>query len=97
MKYKKNGNLLVLLIGGALIVLLQVMLSMHASQYEGTDDQSVEVIQKIDPDYTPWASTIWEPHYQWYENLAFAFQIAIGLGVIIFYIYNQRKKTVHSR
>jgi cobalt/nickel transport protein len=97
MVYKKINNLLILIIGGALIVLLQVALSVHASQYEGTDDQSVEVIQKIAPDYTPWVSTVWEHQQPWYENLVFAFQLAIGLGVILFYLYNQHKKTLNSR
>lgn len=97
MKYKKNFNLLILLIGGASIILLQIMLSVHSSQYEGTDDQSVEVIQEIDPGYTPWISTVWDPQSQWFENLAFVFQMALGLGIILFYIYNQNKKTLNSR
>ncbi len=51
--------------------------------FEGTDDQSVALIQEIAPSFEPNAKPVFELESNLAETLLFTFQSLIGLGVII--------------
>ncbi len=92
MKLKGFSKNLVL---GILVVLLMVvplMMNKDAA-FEGADGAAEEMIQEINPDYTPWASSLFEPPSGEIETLLFSLQAAIGTGVIFYYLgYSRGKK-----
>jgi cobalt/nickel transport protein len=90
MQNKRTYNLAIIL-SGLGIIAFQVLMVLLFPAHEGTDDQSVAVIQDIVPDYKPWVSSIWEPSSDTMEMTIFGLQAALGLGIIIFYILRQRK------
>lgn len=85
--------MLMFILCGAAILALQVILVQFFSEHQGTDDKSIELIQEIAPGYKPWASNIWEPQDDFSEKILFAVQASLGLGIIIFYILKQRRKS----
>lgn len=88
---KKNTLYNLLIIGcGILVVVLQITVSSRFSNFEGTDDQSVDIIGEIAPDYQPWAHSILELKSEWSEKVLFALQATLGLTIIILYIIKQR-------
>lgn len=54
------------------------------SEFGGSDDAAEEQITKIDKNYEPWFSPVFEPASGEIESLLFALQAAIGAGVIGF-------------
>jgi cobalt/nickel transport protein len=90
MQNKRTYNLAIIL-SGLGIIAFQVLMVLLFPAHEGTDDQSVAVIQDIAPDYKPWVSSVWEPSSDTMEMIFFGLQAALGLGIIIFYILRQRK------
>ena len=77
---------------GILFILIQVFVSLNIDGFTGTDDQSVEAIKNINPEYTPWVKNVLEHSQDWMETVLFAVQGSLGIGVIIFYILRQRNK-----
>ena len=68
-----------------LVVLIAVIpLALVKGEYGGSDDQAESVITEINKDYTPWASSLFEPASGEIESLLFALQAAIGAGIIGF-------------
>lgn len=51
-------------------------------RFGGTDDKATSQIQQLDPNYTPWFSSLFEPASGEVESGLFAMQAAIG-GVIL--------------
>ncbi len=83
------------LILGVLVVLLMIVPLMmnKEAEFEGSDGAAEEMIQEINPDYTPWASSLFEPPSGEIETLLFSLQAAIGTGVIFYYLgYSRGKK-----
>lgn len=90
---KKNLKLTIRIISVAIfLVVLQFYLSNIVSNYEGTDDQAVNLISEIAPNYTPWFHHIWEPSNERSETLLFAFQTTLGLAVLVFYFIKRTHK-----
>ncbi|MCT4640291.1 MAG: cobalt transport protein CbiN [Bacteroidales bacterium] len=82
-----------LIVFAIVLVALPFILFNSMEMFQGTDDQSVEVIENIAPDYKPWAESLWEPANDVQEAILFAFQTAIGVSLICFYIiYKRRQK-----
>lgn len=77
-----NIILLVLVVGLAVVPLL---LSPGA-EFGGADGQAEEAIVEINPSYTPWFSSFWEPPSGEIESLLFALQAALGAGFVGFYL-----------
>lgn len=77
-----NTGIVVLAIA---LVLFQFVLPEIGSNFEGTDDQAVGIINEIAPNYTPWAESLWEPSGEWGETILFAFQTALGLSIFVLY------------
>ncbi len=86
-----------LIIFAAILITLPFILFNTMEMFQGTDDQSVEVIQSIAPDYKPWAESLWEPANDIQEAILFAIQTAIGVLLIGFYIFYKRKQKVRSQ
>lgn len=57
----------------------------------GTDNQGVELIQQIDPNYEPWFSSFFEPSES-LELMLFALQALIGLAILVYFILYLRRK-----
>jgi cobalt/nickel transport protein len=79
-----------------LLIGLQVFIPAVTSQFTGTDDQSVELIQSIQPDYTPWFEQLELFSGEHSETILFALQCFIGLSIIAFYVIKKHRKTVKS-
>ena len=71
-------------------VTLQFTLSFMLSQFEGTDDQAVGIIQNIVPGYRQWAEHLWEPSSDLQETIMFALQAAIGVSIIVGYFAHKK-------
>jgi cobalt/nickel transport protein len=54
-----------------------------SADFSGADDKGTKAIKKLNPDYKPWFSPIWEPPPET-ESMLFALQAAIG-GIILGY------------
>jgi cobalt/nickel transport protein len=69
----------------AVIALAVVPLLVAAGgDFGGSDDKAETAITEIDPGYTPWFSSIWEPPSGEIESLLFALQAAIGAGLVFY-------------
>ncbi len=73
-------NLLLL----ALVVALAVipLFISKGADFGGADGKAEALISEINPGYTPWFESIWEPPSGEIESLLFAVQAALGAGVI---------------
>jgi len=91
MKNKKIINIIIIAVALGLIA-MQFFLADIVSNFAGTDDQAVGIINELAPNYKPWAESIWEPSGEWGETLLFAFQTTLGLGVIAFYFIKRNSK-----
>lgn len=65
--------------------------------FSGADDQGMEAIVAINPDYKPWFQPLWEPPSGEIESLLFALQAALGSGLLGYYLglrrgQSQRRK-----
>lgn len=78
---KKTWILILLVIALAVVPLF---LSSGA-EFGGADGEAEAAITEIQPDYTPWASPIWEPPSGEIESLLFALQACLGAGFIAYY------------
>ncbi len=78
--WKRNVILSIFVI--VLAVLPLVMLK--DAEFSGADGLAETAITEINPDYTPWFSSIYEPESGEIESLLFAVQAAIGAGVVGF-------------
>lgn len=59
--------------------------------FEGTDDQSVALIQEMDPGFEPIAESLFELETDLGETLMFIFQSLVGLGVMIWVFLRSKK------
>lgn len=72
----------------------------QGTDFTGVDEQALALINKEHPDYTVWRRTLWQPPNQSTENLLFALQAAVGLGVLLFslsYLKNSKKSSEDLR
>lgn len=84
----KRANLILLAIV-LLLAVLPLLLPVPGGLKEpfaGADDQGMEAIAAINPDYKPWFQPLWEPPNGEIESLLFALQAALGAGVLGYYL-----------
>jgi len=79
------------------IIGIQFILPALMSNFEGTDDQAVGIINEIAPNYRPWAENFWEPSGEWGETILFAIQTTLGLAVIVVYLIRRKTRLKTSR
>lgn len=78
--WKRNVIMLVII---AVIAIVPLIIKYDA-EFGGADGQAEEAITEIQPDYEPWAESLYEPPSGEIESLLFALQAALGAGVIGF-------------
>jgi cobalt/nickel transport protein len=83
------------IIGFSVVILICVSAFIVApgGEFGGSDDQGADQIQEIDPTYTPWFESLWEPPAET-ASLLFAVQAAIGAAIIGYFIGNEHGKRV---
>jgi cobalt/nickel transport protein len=74
----------ILLIAVVALAVLPLLVA-GGGEFGGADGEAETAITEIDPGYTPWFSSIWEPPSGEIESLLFALQAAIGAG-LVFYV-----------
>lgn len=96
-KKKKSypSNLVII----ALVIFLAVLplFINKGAEFGGADGQAEELITEINPEYTPWFSSIWEPPSGEIESLLFALQAALGAGLIGYYLGYGKGKTSEKK
>lgn len=86
-----NTGIIVL---GLFFILAQIVVSKRFSDFTGTDDKSVDVINEIAPDYQPWVQNMFDFTNEQSETFLFSLQGAIGMGIMVFYVVKQRHKRI---
>lgn len=87
----KNIVLIVLV-----VVITAIPLFTVKGDFAGADNQAKEAIMNIDPNYTPWFKSIFQPTSGEVESFLFALQAALGSGIVCFYLgykKGQQKKS----
>ncbi|PKM83153.1 MAG: energy-coupling factor ABC transporter substrate-binding protein [Firmicutes bacterium HGW-Firmicutes-14] len=79
---KKN---LVLIVLAVMLAILPLVMYGNA-EFGGADGQAEDVITQIQPGYSPWFESLWEPPSGEIESLLFALQAALGAGFIGYYL-----------
>jgi cobalt/nickel transport protein len=73
---------LLLVLGVIALFALPLALDHGRSDYAGTDSQATSVIEKTDPGYTPWFSSVFASKSTEIQSGLFAVQAALGGGVL---------------
>jgi len=71
---------------------LLLLLPVIAEEWSGADDIAEKAISKIDSNYEPWFSPVWEPPSGEIESLLFSLQAAIGAAIIGYFLGYYRGK-----
>jgi cobalt/nickel transport protein len=71
-----------LVLGVVALFAFPLALDHGRSDYTGTDSQATSVIEKNDPGYEPWFSSLFTPSSPEVESGLFALQAALGGGVL---------------
>lgn len=78
---------LLLLAAAAVIAVVPLFLSFEGVElFAGADGVAQAHIQRIAPDYRPWAAPVWEPPSSEVASLLFALQAAMGAGLLGYYL-----------
>lgn len=89
-KYLINYGLILLVV--ALVV---IPLAIHTnSDFTGTDDNAIGIIQELNPNYSPWYKSVLPQFSAEISSMLFALQAAIGAGAVgygIGYIRGKKK------
>lgn len=80
--FTKNMTILAFVV---LLAFVPLYLARDA-KFEGADGLASEQISSINPDYTPWFESLWEPPSGEVESFLFTLQAAIGSGFLFYFI-----------
>jgi cobalt/nickel transport protein len=78
-KAKWNSWLLVL---GVVVLTLSPLIIRPDAEFGGSDNQGLEAIKEIQPEYKPWFNPLFEISSSEVQSMLFAVQAAAGAGVI---------------
>jgi|GEM_PF-94754 len=96
---KTTGRWTPLILLGAVIVLMVLpFVVARGGDFAGADGKAGEVIAKVNPDYVPWFTPLWEPNSET-ATMIFSVQAAIGAGLLAFgfgYWVGRRKGSEQS-
>ena len=68
------------------------------AEFLGADSQASQAISTLNPGYTPWFESLWEPPSGEVESFLFALQAAIGSGFVFYYLgYTKGKHSAKKR
>lgn len=73
---------------GLLLSIAVPVLAMAA----GTDEQAAGLVRTLAPDYRPWVLPLFGAPEGWVENLLFALQAILGVGVIVYCFAVMRRR-----
>jgi cobalt/nickel transport protein len=91
----KNQNVMLLIL---VVLLAAVPLMMNTDgKFSGADDQFVEMVKDIHPDYEPWFKNIWEPPSGEVESFLFAVQAGLGAGFLGYFFGYYQGRNVSKR
>jgi len=95
----KRTNFILLAIVLVLVILPMVLPTPSGVKepFAGADDQGMQAVTMINPDYKPWFEPLWEPPSGEIESLLFALQAGLGSGLLGYYLglrrgQSQRRK-----
>jgi cobalt/nickel transport protein len=74
---------IILLVAVIALAILPLVVA-GGGEFGGADGEAETAITEIDPGYTPWFDSIWEPPSGEIEGLLFALQAAIGAGLVFY-------------
>ncbi len=66
----------------AIAIAILLLSAAAAQEWSGADEMAEEAINKLNPNYEPWFSPLWEPPSGEIESLLFSVQAAIGALII---------------
>lgn len=101
----KRYQNLILLIGVVVLMVVPLMMiekpapgpdGKEVEIFKGSDDQAKEMINKITPDYQPWAKSFITPPSGEIESLLFALQAALGAGFIGYWLGTARTRAKYD-
>jgi cobalt/nickel transport protein len=84
MKINWKHNIVLLFI--AVLITIIPLAVVRNSDFAGADDRAIDAIREINNNFEPWFQPFWEPPGGETESLLFAFQAALGSGVIFYCI-----------
>ena len=88
----KRKNLLLIFL--CILLIVAPFIFNKNGEYEGADAKANDLIYEINPDYEPWAESLWEPPSGEVESFLFAAQAAIGAGFIGYFIGKKKGQVV---
>ncbi|MBC1483584.1 energy-coupling factor ABC transporter substrate-binding protein [Listeria sp. FSL L7-1485] len=88
----KKININIILILLVILIMMSPFFFNKTAEYGGSDGEAEAEITKIDPDYEPWFTPIYEPKSGEIESLLFTLQGCIGTGIIAYVIGVSRGK-----
>ena len=74
----KKSTLVILLLALCVVIAVVPLMTNHESEFGGADGAAEEAISTVDPDYEPWAESLFELPGGETESLLFCVQTAIG-------------------
>lgn len=77
-----RGKLAVLLLVIAVVIAVVPLMTIHNSEFGGSDGAAEELITELNPEYEPWAESIIEPPGGETESLLFCIQAGLGCLVL---------------
>ncbi len=77
----KSKLRILIIIGIVMFLTAFPLIFLSNASFSGADDQAEKAITNIDPDYKPWAKSMFQPSAET-ESMLFALQAAIGGGII---------------
>lgn len=81
-------NILLILL--AIVITVVPLYIARGSDFEGADTKAEKAIAEINPNYTPWFASIYQPPSSEIESLLFALQAALGAGFIGYYLGSKK-------
>ncbi|ELZ95862.1 CbiN protein (ABC-type cobalt transport system, periplasmic component) [Haloferax mucosum ATCC BAA-1512] len=78
---------------GVVVVFAVILSTMVVSGLGATDEQAVATIETKAPNYSPWASAVWEPPGSHGELAFFALQGGVAAFVLTYYVERLRAGT----
>lgn len=78
---------MILLAAAALIAAIPLLMTFEGEHvFAGADGQAQAMVHQLQPGYTPWAETLWEPPSGEIESLLFMLQAGLGAGLLGYYL-----------
>lgn len=88
---KFNTWVVVVAIAAIIILAAYPLMTVHGTDFGGSDGAGSELIEELAPDYDPtWISNIWEPPGGETESMLFALQAVAG-GILIGYLFGYKR------